>query len=79
MPKKSQKERLLEYLLQGGEISRLDAFYILGIFELSARICQLEREGYIINKTPITVKNRYGEMVRVIKYSYSDLNHEIVK
>ena len=45
---KSQANRLLEWLQSGKSITRLEALVELGIFELSARIIDLEGEGYVI-------------------------------
>lgn len=67
--KQTQAERLLEYLQAGNSITRLDAFNALGIVELSARVIDLEHKGHKINRERITVQNRFGEDVRVTKYS----------
>ena len=69
--KRSQKDRLLDYLLQqeGRAITRLESFNKLGIVELSARIIELENEGYVFHKPRIKVKNRFKETVRVTAYS----------
>ncbi len=54
MPKKSQKENILEYLQIGNKITPLEALYQFGSFRLSAVIFELRQEGYNIithNKT----------------------------
>ena len=54
MPKKSQKENILEYLQIGNKITPLEALYQFGSFRLSAIIFELRQEGYNIithNKT----------------------------
>ena len=54
MPKKSQKENILEYLQIGNKITPLEALYKFGSFRLSAVIFELRQEGYNIithNKT----------------------------
>ena len=54
MPKKSQKENILEYLQIGNKITTLEALYQFGSFRLSAVIFELRQEGYNIithNKT----------------------------
>jgi hypothetical protein len=71
MPKKipSQKERIRKYLDSGKTLTRLTAWDKLGIVELSARVCTLQDEGYPVKIKIVSVKNRFGEFVRVAKYS----------
>jgi len=64
----TQKNRLREFLDSGRSVTRLSAFNELGIVELSARICNLEREGYSVQKERIKVVNRFNETVTVMKY-----------
>lgn len=64
----TQKNRLREFLDSGRSVTRLSAFNELGIVELSARICNLERDGYIVSKERIKVVNRFNETVTVMKY-----------
>lgn len=68
-PTNSQRQRLLSYLQSGNRITRLDAFNQLGIVELSARVIDLQKYGYEIQKEWITVTNRFKEKVRVVRYS----------
>ena len=65
----TQSERLLNHLKQGNSINRLSALVDLGIFELSARICDLQKLGYSIDKETVKVTNRFGEACRVTRYS----------
>lgn len=46
-----QYERVLEYIRRHGYITRYKAVYELGIFELAARINELELMGYRFDKT----------------------------
>ncbi|WP_162930902.1 helix-turn-helix domain-containing protein [Lactococcus allomyrinae] len=69
MGKISQSDRILQFIKEKGSITRLQAANEVGAFELSARIVELEREGYTFIKEPIKVKNRYGDTVRVMQYS----------
>lgn len=64
----SQAGRLLHHFEQGLSINRLDALVQLGIFELSARIIELQAHGYLINKQRKTVTNRFGEKTSVTEY-----------
>jgi len=65
----TQANRLLGHLLTGATIHRLSAQVELGIFELSARIIDLTNAGYLINKTRISITNRFGEKSSVVEYS----------
>ena len=65
----TQAGRLLEHLQSGKKIDRLSALVDLGIFELSARIWQLEQHGFTVIKEAKTTKNRWDEKQRVVEYS----------
>jgi hypothetical protein len=64
----TQTERLRAHLDAGHTVTRLSSYNLLGIFELSARIGELQREGYPITRRTVTVVNRWGEKVRVTEY-----------
>ena len=68
MKPKTQAIRLLDALIDGMKITRLSALTELGIFELSARIKDLEDIGHTIHRKTITVTNRWGEQTRVKEY-----------
>jgi len=61
----TQKQRLLEYLMEGNTLSRLEAWDTLGILEAPARISELRAEGHEIITKMVEVRNRYGEEVRI--------------
>ena len=63
----TQPQRLKSHL-ETKPITRLTAFLELGIVELSARINDLTKSGYPIDRKMITVINRFGEKVRVMEY-----------
>jgi len=65
----TQQERILEYLKSGKILTRLNSWSVLGVIESPARISELRAKGYIINTTMITVKNRFGEAVRVAQWT----------
>lgn len=65
---KSQKERLIDYLLEEKSISQLEALRELGIMRLASRITDLKRDGWDIRAETETVKNRYGEPCRIKRY-----------
>lgn len=65
----TQKDRVLRYLREFGSITRAEGFTELGIVELPARICELQRDGYLFDRETVTKKNRYGEAVSFTKYT----------
>ena len=65
----TQCERLAEYLHEGGTPTPMDAWLLLGIYRLSARIFDLRKAGMRISMEMVDVKNQFGETVRVAKYS----------
>lgn len=54
---------------QGKAIDRLSALVDLGVFELSARIIDLQNAGHSINKKRKQITNRFGEKASVVEYS----------
>lgn len=65
----NQQKRVLDYILEFGSISSLEAFRDLGVTRLSAVIFCLRRDGYRIVSTSERCKNRYGEAVCFARYS----------
>lgn len=65
----TQAGRLLEHLLSGKSINRLSALLDLGIFELSARLIEIENHGFKINKERKQIINRFNEKTNVVEYS----------
>lgn len=68
MGKKTQAERVLEYIKKFGSITTLQAFRDLGVTRLSARIFELRARNINIDSTSVTSKNRYGESCTYAKY-----------
>ena len=66
--KKTQKERILDYIKEFGSISSWEAYSELGITQLGARLDQLKREGYMFSTEFEKGKNRYGEDVKYKRY-----------
>lgn len=66
--KKSQKQRILEYINKFGSITSLEAYSELGITQLGARLDQLKREGYMFSTETEKGKNRYGEDTQYKRY-----------
>lgn len=69
MARMTQRDRVIQYIKDFGSITRAEAFNELGIVELSARICELERMGYKFEKKTVYRENRYGEMIHFTKYT----------
>ena len=67
--KKTQSERVLDYMKEFGSISSLEAFKDLGITRLSARIYELEHQGHNIERTQESMRNRYNEKTSFTRYS----------
>ncbi len=69
MAKRSQNDRVLDYMEEFGSITQLEAFADLGVSRLAARISDLKDEGHIIKSELVKVKNRFGETSTVSRYS----------
>ena len=67
--KKTQNERVLDFIDTHGSITRMQAFEALGITELPKRISEMRQAGIPIADEWVEVKNRYGEKTRVKAYS----------
>lgn len=66
--KKSQEQKVLQYIKQRGSITTLDAVMDLGVHRLSARIYDLRQMGHNIVSEKVEVKNRFGEKCIVASY-----------
>ena len=66
--KKTQSERVLDYIKKFGSITTLEAFRDLGVTRLSARIYELRMQGEEIESTRITSRNRFGANCTYAKY-----------
>lgn len=73
MAKVTQRDRVLAYIRSEGSITALEAVRELGILQLSARLVELERSGYVFIKTKEKAKNRFGEDVHYIRYSLMEI------
>lgn len=67
----TQKERIANYIDQFGSISPMEAFMDLGITKLATQISSMIREdGMDIEKKYEKTKNRFGEPVYYMRYSW---------
>ena len=69
MSKRTQTERVYDYMLEFGSITPLDALRDLGCMRLGARVWELRNRGIPVVSDMIGVKNRWGDTVRVAQYS----------
>ncbi len=65
---KSQTQRLLSHLKMGRRVTSYSAMELLGITSLHRRLADLRERGYVINSMWQTIKNRFGEDVRIKIY-----------
>lgn len=68
MKKKTQCERILDYISDFGSITSFEAMRDLGCMRLASRICDLKRQGYSFITKPEKGKNRYGEKISYNRY-----------
>jgi hypothetical protein len=66
----TQKERLLNYLKQHGQINPLQSWQALGIYRLSAVVLDLRKAGHFIETVLTPVQNQFGEECRVATYVF---------
>jgi hypothetical protein len=67
--KPTQNQRVLEYINEFGSITQLEALRDIGVMRLASRISDLRKQGYSIISDRVAVENRYGEKVRIKRYS----------
>lgn len=68
MQKRTQADRVLDYIKEFGSITTLEAFRDLGVTRLSARIFELRARDINIESKTISSKNRFGENCWYSKY-----------
>jgi hypothetical protein len=67
--KKTQAERVLDYIRDFGSITQLEALRDIGVMRLASRISDLRKDGYNIEGKTEAVENRYGEKCYIKRYS----------
>ena len=70
--KKSQCEKIVEYMHKHGTITPKEAEKYIGCMRLASRICDLKGQGYAIRSERVKVKNRDGEEVPIARYSLAE-------
>lgn len=69
MRKSTQAEMVLDYINDFGSITQMEALNDLGVMRLASRISDLKKMGYPITSSVEPVKNRYGEVCHIKRYS----------
>ena len=64
----TQRLKLLDHLKQGLPITQHTALVGYGIARLSARILDLKKAGWDIDRRLVQAQNREGKVVRVAEY-----------
>lgn len=65
----SQESKILDHMLRGHRITQLEATELFGCTRLAARIADIEKRiGRAPQRQMISVKNRYGNTVKVMQY-----------
>ncbi len=65
----SQESKILDHMLRGYRITQLEATELFGCTRLAARIADIEKRiGRAPKREMVSVKNRYGNTVRVMQY-----------
>ena len=72
MNKPTQNERVLRYMQDYGSITQLDALREFGCMRLASRISDLKRQGYNIQVSMESGKNRYNEKISYARYRIGD-------
>lgn len=67
--KATQSERVLGYIEKFGSITQYEAMQDLGVMRLASRISDLKKLGHPITSESVPVKNRFGEVCYVKRYS----------
>lgn len=70
MSKKTQAERVLDYMDKFGSINQYEALRDLGCMRLASRISDLRKQGFPIKSEIESVENRFGEKCHIKRYSY---------
>ena len=70
--KATQCERIIQYMNELGGITQFEALKELGCLRLASRINDIKRKGYNVRRDMITLKNRYGEPVRIARCSFAE-------
>ena len=71
--RKTQKERITDYINKFGSISPLEAFRDLGITKLATRVSEMRQEGVEFKIVIEKGKNRFGDSTHYARYSWKEV------
>lgn len=66
----TQNQRIIDYINQFGSITQLEALRDLGVMRLASRISDLKKQGFAIESSKESVKNRFDETCYIKRYSF---------
>ena len=75
----TQRDRVLQHIRENGSITSYEAFTAIGCTQLSARICELQKEGHMFSTEVIKNINRYGDACHYYRYRYVGKVGEVAK
>lgn len=75
----TQRDRVLQYMRENNGITAYEAVVHVGCTQLSARICELQKEGHMFSTEVIKNINRYGDACHYLRYRYVGCIHEVAK
>lgn len=70
----TQHERVIEYIKTNGSITPIEATVQLGIIDLARTVSAMRKKGIEIHGEWECSKNRYGEKVKYMRYSFGESN-----
>lgn len=79
MAKITQRDRVLQYMRENNGITAYEAVVHVGCTQLSARICELQKEGHMFSTEVIKNINRYGDRCHYLRYRYVGNINEVAK
>lgn len=75
----TQRDRVLQYMRENNGITAYEAVTEVGCTQLSARICELQKEGHMFSTEIVKTRNRYNEPCHFLKYRYVGNVYEVAK
>ena len=75
----THSNQVLAHLKSGKPITPVEALGEYGCFRLGARIFDLKKRGYRIDRQMVDVETRDGGIARVAEYRLVDQDHEVAK
>ena len=66
----TQHNLIVNYILDFGSISPMEAFSDLGVTKLATRISEMRKRGMVFDSEWEERKNRYGKTVRFKRYRF---------